>query len=584
MSLRFFSALNLPSQRFSSDASHWPPHARVRTFLGQHVLWQEWSHGGRHLTAAYLEAYRQIGDDELDTILQLLARDGCPLRAGDDLFDQWPLPSAINNTAAPSSSSSSSSSSPSSSSSLSLTTMQAIAAFFERYSHLPDWVDWELVVQGRLVFLAYLAPIGLSLYYRSLVPGFSISKIAAVLQATGYLAPPSTRERVQARLEDTGAFLAACLAAEGDGGDPNASSLLPGGAGWKAALRVRVLHAKVRRALLHKKTWKAAELGIPINQEDMAATLLAFSTNALWGCEMILGRPLPRSERLAYLSFWRYVGWLLGVPVTNNHPLILGREQQQEQLLRPLDPCGPGWWPDRPDAIEHSHAMMQSIIRHLMQPDARSVQVAHHLLRIGRKTNETNLMRRKGQQAANDATSVQATVLLPPDPNHQPDNWFYFRALQCRRFIGDPLADLLQLPRHPVWYMRTWLWMASTVYLLLLRLYTVAALPWSPLRPRILRLHQRSMTSFFERWNASHQKRLQKQMNLNEESNNYDDDDDDDDDRNKKNGEKIKSRATMQGSKILPRESSASVSSSSSSPSVRSSPLPCPFAMVTAPS
>jgi len=71
--------------------------------------------------------------------------------------------------------------------------------------------------------------------------------------------------------------------------------------------------------------------GIPINEEDMVATLLAFSVNALLGCELFLRMKLSDQERLDYLALWRYLGWLLGVDVNEAHG------------ERNLDPCGSGW-------------------------------------------------------------------------------------------------------------------------------------------------------------------------------------------------------------------------------------------------
>ena len=75
-----------------------------------------------------------------------------------------------------------------------------------------------------------------------------------------------------------------------------------------AALHVRALHAKVRFAILQKqgkKKWNVEKLGIPINQEDMSATLLAFSANVLAGIDLIAGNSVSVQEHLDYLAFWR---------------------------------------------------------------------------------------------------------------------------------------------------------------------------------------------------------------------------------------------------------------------------------------
>jgi hypothetical protein len=95
------------------------------------------------------------------------------------------------------------------------------------------------------------------------------------------------------RLVDTGAMVSACVT----GG---AEALHPGGAGWVAVLQVRVLHAKVRQRLKGRKYWQREEWGVPINQEDMGATLLAFSYNVLIGIELVGGRPLPQQQQDDY--------------------------------------------------------------------------------------------------------------------------------------------------------------------------------------------------------------------------------------------------------------------------------------------
>lgn len=450
-----FAALNLPSTRFPRP---WPLGAEIRSYFGQNVLWLDYSKVGRHLSADVLEDYRHVGDPELDTVLQAYEEEGRSVRAGEDLLER---PAA---------------SPPSQGDCMR-------EAWLHKHAQLPSWVDVEQLKRGQTVFLAYAPALGASLYYRSLCPGFSIPKIAKVLLATAYLAPPSSPEQVECRLVDTGAMLALCFTSD------NIQALLPNGAGWKATLQVRVLHAKVRHRLLQRPgalAWQTAEYGVPLNQEDMAATLLAFSANALLGAEMILGGPLPRAERLAYLHVWRYLGWLLGVPTVVDGDMV-----QNNCRLRPLDPCGPGWL-STPDPIQHSYAVFQSIILHILHPDATSVEIAHHLLRIGRR-----------QATKEGKTKADRNNVV----------WFYFRCLQCRRFIGDPLADALELPRHPVWHHRGWLYLASTVYLCLLRVYTMAALPWSPLRSRIVAYHDGKMRAFVAYWRSSHLGRMRRGTN-----------------------------------------------------------------------
>lgn len=481
----FTSSLNLASTRIPADRRTWPAKAEARASFRQAVLWCSVQNGGRHLEASTLEPYRQIGDPSVDEIFQLLDEEGRSVKAGDDVLQIAEEAYARHQSLESRSSASKAD--------------DMLVDFYRHYKTVPTWVDWKEVQAGQQVFLAYLPAIGYSLYYRSLVPGFSIPKITEVLKATAYLAPPSTEKRVAQRLMDTGAFLALLSATttagddDNDGNENGSDALRPGGEAWKAALHVRFLHAKVRRALLKRKgerEWKTAKLGVPINQEDLAATLLAFATNALLGVEYIAGFPLPEAERRAYTHFWRYIGWVLGVETEDDVDRASSSTALDSQSqLRPLDPCGPGWISKQPDLIAHSEAMLASFIFHLMVPDKSSVEIAHHLLRMGRIDDEPR--ERKGETDKKNASTE----------NHV----FYFRSLQCRLFIGDALADALELPRHhPVWRRRLWHSVKSTLILYILRIYTVASLPWSPFRRRIVKYHYNNMDKAAQYWRGSH--------------------------------------------------------------------------------
>lgn len=85
-----------------------------------------------------------------------------------------------------------------------------------------------------------------------------------------------------------------------------------GGPGWISTLRVRMIHAYVRRALKNHQDWDYDELALPVNQCDMHATWLAFSVIFLLG-QRLLGVYLTKQERDDVMHLWRYIGWLLGV-------------------------------------------------------------------------------------------------------------------------------------------------------------------------------------------------------------------------------------------------------------------------------
>ena len=259
------------------------------------------------------------------------------------------------------------------------------------------------------------------------------------------------------------------------------------------------MHAKVRAAILrnyqhHQNTnnnatataanyYDVKKYGIPINQEDMAATLLAFSTNVLMGVSLLAGRPVPEQEKRDYLALWRYLGWLLGVEtVAAQIPTTLDTDVTFRKPP-PLDPCGPGRHHDdkKDTSIENSNGIFQSIIFHLLEPDESSVEISHHLLK--------------------------ACIRTSP---------FYFRSMLCRRMIGHELADALELPYHPHTLTRISIQFLSTLVLVAIRSYTLLAMvapSWSPfkclsIRSRIVQWHTQKLMEYHDKWMATHKSKM----------------------------------------------------------------------------
>ncbi len=93
---------------------------------------------------------------------------------------------------------------------------------------------------------------------------------------------------------------------------------LPGGLdrhgdGWKLTVRIRLIHAQVRRLLLNSNDWDVAADGIPLHAGHMVLAATGFSAVNLRAVQK-LGIKLSREERVSFMYIWRYVTWLLGVP------------------------------------------------------------------------------------------------------------------------------------------------------------------------------------------------------------------------------------------------------------------------------
>jgi hypothetical protein len=163
----------------------------------------------------------------------------------------------------------------------------------------------SVIGRGRLreaeqLYRRHRPEIRIALGGYSLPAAYAARKGAQVLHRTACLLESPAR-----RLFETARFVDEVMA-------PGA--LLPGGAGLGWLLRVRLVHAATRHRVLHdaSRPWDIAELGVPINQEDLAGTLMTFSFVVLEGLEK-LGIELEVEAREAWLDAWRVAGRALGI-------------------------------------------------------------------------------------------------------------------------------------------------------------------------------------------------------------------------------------------------------------------------------
>lgn len=179
------------------------PGDRIIERFGQAFRWD----ATRHRTAAQLEPLRLIGDEPMDAALEELQP-----APGEDVLEAL-------ERAPPGS---------------------AAAQLLAGLRVAPAWIDWHLLARGQQVYLRYLPAASLVLFNVSLVGGFSAPKITKVLEQSGYLVGPP--KQAMRRLFDTGRLLIDSCA-------HGPEALQAGGQGWRSAVRVRALHAKVQTCL-----------------------------------------------------------------------------------------------------------------------------------------------------------------------------------------------------------------------------------------------------------------------------------------------------------------------------------------------
>ncbi len=162
----------------------------------------------------------------------------------------------------------------------------------------PLWFDEARANAGGEVLLRHGLLSGLVLGFKSLVLGYCSPAGNKPLVFSGRLTADVNR-----RLAETARFVEAVSHPRG---------LRFGAPGFTTTVRVRLIHARIRHALRHAPSWKTAEWGTPINQYDMAGTVLLFSSVLLEGLRD-LGASVSADEEDAVLHQWRAIGRLMGV-------------------------------------------------------------------------------------------------------------------------------------------------------------------------------------------------------------------------------------------------------------------------------
>lgn len=248
----------------------------------------------------------------------------------------------------------------------------ACGAFLDACHAAPPWADFGAMEPGRRLGFKYAPLAGIALMAGSLVEGYALGNAAEVLVATGRLTGD-----VRRRLHETSDFVYKLSLPGG---------IRPGNEGHRGLMKVRLLHAMIRAHLGRSPAWDHARLGLPINQEDMAITLIQFGYELRRGLTR-LGVPLTDAEQDAQHLLWRYAGHVIGVD-----PALLTRTRRQEE------------------------ALYHAITRRQRRVTEHSVQLAHAVL---------------------DGMAGLPPFYLPRPVLNQ----------LCRRLVGDELADELRVPR-----------------------------------------------------------------------------------------------------------------------------------------
>ena len=172
--------------------------------------------------------------------------------------------------------------------------------FFKDAETPPELLDFAAFAPGvrmfhrnsRVVLAAFVAGV--------LIEGFT-TNIAKSFFITGRVRDQGVRRLGQNNRHMMEIFLPGGLYREGDG--------------WKLSVRIRIIHARMRRLLNQSEEWDTEAWGVPISGAHLGYAVSAFSARLLKHMKT-LGTEYNAEEHDSFMAVWRYTGYLMGIPET----------------------------------------------------------------------------------------------------------------------------------------------------------------------------------------------------------------------------------------------------------------------------
>jgi hypothetical protein len=161
----------------------------------------------------------------------------------------------------------------------------------------PIWFEQQKVERGQHLFKRYALEMMALLSAMSLPYCYAASPGNKALYLSDKM-----RNSPGKRLMDTASFVIAVL---------TPGMLRDGATGHIHINKVRLIHALSRYYLRKQPIWNM-EWGVPINQEDLVGTNLAFSYVILLGMQQS-GFVLTQREKEDFLFAWRYIGYQMNI-------------------------------------------------------------------------------------------------------------------------------------------------------------------------------------------------------------------------------------------------------------------------------
>lgn len=234
--------------------------------------------------------------------------------------------------------------------------------FFAEQESPPDWVSHEDFLPGIRMFHRNSRLVLGAMVGGTLVEGFC-TNIAKSFFITGRLRDQGVRRLRQNNRHMVEIFLPGGLDRDGDG--------------WKLSVRIRLIHAMVRRLLDASEDWDQESWGTPISAAHVGFAITAFSARLLKHLKS-LGANYNDEERASFMQVWRYTGHLMGIPDS----ILFHDEEEALEIFRIGALCEP---PPDIESIALANSLVNSapLIAGISNPAARR-KLANYVFRVSR--------------------------------------------------------------------------------------------------------------------------------------------------------------------------------------------------------
>ena len=219
---------------------------------------------------------------------------------------------------------------------------KVLREFLDKAAEVPDWVDFEAFKPGQRAFFQNLSNMFLAYAIGSAVEGFStlVSKSFSITGRVTGLGPGAERRLRQNNRHMVETYFPGGLKRDGDG--------------WKVSMRIRFVHARMRRLLAESEAWDHAAWGTPLSAAHIGGIALYTFSVRQFEHAVSMGSAFSPEERESIVRIWRYGGHVLGVPDS----ILFTSETEARRTYEIGHLCEP---PPDDDAIGVANAVFKAI-------------------------------------------------------------------------------------------------------------------------------------------------------------------------------------------------------------------------------